>query len=467
MQEARYIQKNEQGLDEIRVSDIDSIEAPFYTPEVGGPEGLQALLLAKDALDPENPIMVPGHRWQDIRSKPRFKKVRDDIYELTRNHPFYYYEPVELFRYTRPQNLVTYAFQGDLGQAKTFYSKLRDGKYQGAIDKLPTFFQPFAEAQMKPLLKSKDLDVPSKYKSQSSGKVHEAWRDTRADSGFTGYFERLADDAAKAPNTAVIPPVPPVMKSSGKDVISRSIGYNSYMRELCETKWNEPSAGSVTSYLHFYIDQGVFDPSDNNNRGRVLQAIRSEIASVSYAGVALTISKPGNVWDKGNEKALERFVNEVANLARQEHLPVIMPRSGYYGMHLTDHGVQSFSSLMNGNLAYNRRGGAPDERARYGTLPIYGAARDVNAEDLDRVLSRNSGQVHDVQGVPTSPPTYNPSASSYKDKFGKANQFRIQFGKPRRMVHVKEAQELRDGIRRGTANPARRYLERGQHPDLS
>ncbi|WP_136717729.1 hypothetical protein [Halorientalis salina] len=467
MQELKFIEQNAQGVDEIRISDVKGIEAPFYTPEVSGPEGLQALLHVQDTLESKNPIIVPGHRWQDIRSKPRFKKVRDDIRQLVTEHPFYYYEPVELFRYTRPQNLVTYAFQGDQGRSGTFYDDLRDGNYEKAIERLPRFFQPFVQAQMKTLLKSKGLKVPMKYQSQSSGKVHEAWRDNRADSGFTGYFERLANDAANAPNAALIPPVPPVMKSSGKDAISRSLGLNSYMRQLAETKHNEPSSGFVTSYLHFYIDQGIFEPSNNDNDHLVKQAIRKEVENASYSGIAITISNIERVWEKGHDKSLERFITDVSNIARQEHLPVILPRSGYYGMHLTDYGVQTFSTLMNGNLTYNRRGGGIDKMSQYGTLPIYGSARDVNAEELDRVLSRNGGEVHDIAGLPNSPPTYNESASSYKAKYGKPNQFRLQFGKPRRMVHIKEAQELRDGIKRGTAQPARRYLERADHPVLS
>lgn len=466
MQGIEFVQKNDQGLDEVQISEVKKIEAPFYTPEMSGPEGLQALLFAWDALEPHNPIMVPGYRWQDIRSKPRFKQASDDIRELVTEHPFYYYEPVELFRYTRPQNLVTYAFRGDQARSRDFYSELRDGNYKDAVEKLPRFFRPFVEAQIKPLLKSKDLPVPTKYQSQSSGKVHEAWRDTRADSGFTEYFETLAKDAGKAPNTALIPPVPPVLKSSGKDAISRTLGLNSYMRQLAETKWNEPSSGSVTAYLHFYIDQGVFEASNTNNADRVKQTIQSEIRNASYAGVALTISNLKRIWDKGNEKTLESFITEVNNLARQEHLPVILPRSGYYGMYLTDHGVQAFSSPMSGNLKYNRRGGGIDERAKYGTVPIYGTAREVNAEELDQVLGLNGGQLHDIPGIPSSPPTYNRSAGSYKAKYGKSIQFRTRFGKPRRMVHIKEIQELREGLRRGTARPAQRYFERSDHPDL-
>lgn len=467
MDKLRYVDRNADGLDEVRVSDVEEIEAPFYTPEISGPEGLEALLLAKDALDPDNPIMVPGHRWQDIRSKPRFKKVKSEIQELVSEHPMFYYEPVELFRYTRPQNLVTYALQGSQSSSREFYSELRDGNYQDAIDKLPTFFQPFVEAQMKPLLKSKDISVPSKYQSQSSGKIYEAWRDKRADSGFTGYFERLATDAGKSRNAAVIPPVPPVMKSSGNDVINRTIGFNNYMATICEQVWEDSSLGSVTSYFHVYVDQGAFDPGGSENLNRVRRAVRQQIEPTSYQGVAITISNLENVWEKGNSKALERFVTDITNIAREEEVPVIMPRSGYYGMALTDQGVQSFSSLMNGNLAYNRRGGAPNQRAKYGTLPVYGASRDVNAEELDTVLNRNGGTLHGVSGLPDSPPTYNHSASSYEGKYGDARQFRIQFGKQRRLVHVREAEELRDGRRRGTADQAQRYLERGDHPHLS
>lgn len=467
MQGIQYVEKNAQGLDEVRVSDKKGIEAPFYTPEVSGPEGLQALLYAKEALESQNPIIVPGYRWQDIRSKPRFREVSQEIRELVTEHPLLYYEPVELFRYTRPQKLVTYALRGDQSRSRAFYNDLRNGEFEKAIQSLPRFFQPFVEAQMKSLLESKDIEVPPRYQSQSSGKVHEAWRDKRADSGFTRYFETLANDAGNAPNATLIPPVPPVMKSTGQDVISRTLGFNSYMQQLAATKYNEASSGSTTSYLHFYMDQGVFEPENNDNDRRVMKAIRSEIQNSAYAGIALTISNIEKVWAKGNEKSLERFIADITSFARQEHLPVIMPRSGYYGMQLTDHGIQAFSNMMNGNLTYNRRGGGISERAKYGTVPIYGEAVDVNAEQLDQVLSRNAGNVHDVAGIPSSPPTYNRAAQSYKDKFGKANQFRIQFGKPRRMVHVKEVKELRDGLRRGTAQPARRYLERSQHPDLA
>lgn len=467
MQDIKFVVKNAQGLDEVRVGDVKGIEAPLFTAEVSGPEGLQALLNAKEALADQTPIAVAGYRWRDIRSKPRFKKSRNDIKDLVANHPIFYYEPVELFRYTLPQTLVTYGLQGDQSRSREFYSRLRNGDVDGALSMLPAFFQPFVDAEIKSLCSDKEIPIPSGYLSQGSGKIHEAWRDKKADSGFTDYFEFLAEDAANSPNSAIVAPVPPVMKTSGQDVISRTIGFNSYMKDLCMAKWNEASAGSVTAYLHFYVDQGVFDPKNNQNDQRVINAIRSEITGGDYAGVALTISNYENVWQKGNENRLEEFVTEVSNIARENHLPVILPRSGYFGMHLTDHGVQNFSRMMNGNPVYTRRSGGIDERARYGTVPIYGSATDVNVEQLETILNRNGGSLHPVPGVDDSPPTFNPAGGSYEAIYGKANRFRIEFGKLRRMVHLLEAKELRQAIQTGTANPARRYLERSDHPQLA
>lgn len=467
MQDIEFVQKNSQGLDEVRVADVKGIEAPLFTPEIGGPEGLQALLNAKGALGNQTPIAVAGYRWRDIRSKPRFKNSRTEIKDLVANHPIYYYEPVELFRYTLPQTLVTYGLQGDQSRSRSFYSSLRKGEVGRAISMLPKFFQPFVEAEIKSLCSDKGIDIPAGYQSQGSGKIHEAWRDKRADTGFTGYFEYLANDAANSPNSAIIVPVPPVMKTTGQDVISRTIGFNSYMKDLCMAKWNEASAGAVTAYLHFYVDQGVFDPKNNQNDQRVINAIGSEVTAGDYAGVALTISNYENIWKKGNESRLEQFITEVSSIARENHLPVILPRSGYFGMHLTDHGVQNYSRLMNGNSVYNRRSGGIDERSRYGTVPIYGSAIDVNVEQLETILNRNGGSLHPVPGVDDSPRSFNSPGSSYEAIYGKANRFRIEFGKPRRMVHLLEAKELRQAIEAGTADPARRYLERSDHPQLA
>lgn len=467
MQEAQFIQKSQQGIDEVRISDKRGIQAPFFVPELKGPECLQSLLIARNALEENNPIMVPGYRWKDIRSKPQFKEVKDEVQSLVLQHPFIYNEPVELFRYSQPKNLVTYAFQGDRGSTREFNNRLKKGKYKEALRLLPPFFQPFVETQMKSLLKQiSGATVPMKYQQQSSGKVHEAWRDSRADKKFVSYFEEVVEDAGKSPNATVLPPVPPVLKSSGMDAIHRTRGYNVKMAEICDAKRNEWGGGPVTSYLHFYIDQGIFDSGTDNDR-KVLQAISSQLDSHPFAGVALTISNLPNVWEKGNDKRLERFINDISNIARERHVPVILPRSGWYGAHLSDYGVQGFSNLMNGNFTYTRRSGGISELARYGTVPIYGEARDLNAEKLSSYLNNHGGTLPHNPHLPDVPPTFNTSSETLEGKFGKGIHFRIKFGKPRRLTHIQEAKEFRDGLRRGNPNPARRYLERSSHLHLS
>lgn len=463
MPESQFLRKNAEGLDEIRIGDADWVEAPLFTPEVKGPEGLQALLYGREALDERNPIQIPGYRWRDIRSKPRFRQVSDQIKSLVTSHPFIYYEPVELFRYTLPRNLVTYAFKGDRGMSASFLDDIRDGEYDSAIDQLPVFFQPFVERQMKSLInKIEDATVPNRYRNQSSGKVYEAWRDKRADSQFQGYFEEIVEDAARQPNATVIPPVPPILKRSGRDAIRRTRGYNFTMAEICESR----EESGVSSYLHFYLDQGIFT-SESDNDAFVEQTIRQEIGNIPVSGVALTISNLETVWSQGYEKQLERFITSIANYASEEHLPVILPRSGWFGLHLTDHGVHSFSSLMNGNPTYNARGGGIDPVGRYGTVPIYGIAKELNASQLADHLESHGKSVHHVSGLEDSPPTFNERSSEIQEKFGNDVLFRAQFGKPRRLIHAQEARELRGDLKRGVANPAKRYLERSEHEQLS
>lgn len=467
MQESQYITQNDEGIDEVRISGVTGIESPYFPPEIKGPEGLEALLGAQNALEENNPVIVPGYRWHDIRSKPRFKQVKEDIQHLISDHPFIYYEPVELFRYSQPRNLVTYAFQGDQSKSREFLSRIRDGDYEKGLDLIPPFFQAFLERQMRPLLEADEkATVPSEFEDQKTGRIHEGWRDDRADKQFKPYFDAIADDAGKSPNATVIPPVPPILKTSGTDVFRRTLGFNGYMARVCEAKRNEFSGGPVTSYLHFYLDQGIFGPGTDNDE-KVKRFLKRGVEELDVAGIALTISNYDKIWNKGYQTQLERFINEISNFARQFHLPVLLPRSKWYGAHLTDHGVQGFSSLMNGNDRYIRRGGGMGEMAKYGTIPVYGAARELNADQLQAYLGRNGGELPELPDLPSKPPTFNTAGSTPKEVFGKATHFRVQFGKQRRLTHVHEAREFREGLKRGNPNPARRYLERSDHELLA
>jgi hypothetical protein len=467
MPATQFVERTRSGIDEVRISGQSGIQAPFYVPEIKGPEGLEALLYAHGALDDTNPITVPGYRWKDIRSKPTFKDKKDEIKQLISQHPIYYYEPVELFRYTQPKNLVTYAFQGSRSSSREFYQRIRKGDIQKAVGMLPEFFQPFLEAQLERLIeKTSDATVPRSLNTKNE-KIHEGWRDQRADQGFQSYFDYLVEDAVKQPDVSIIPPVPPILSSSGQDAISRTRGVNRYMTRLCESKTSSLSGNRVYSYFHIYLDQGVFKSNSRNNK-KIVSALEAELDEYDYAGVALTISNYDRAWNNNLSTTLEKFVTAVTNISRDHDLPVVLPRSGWYGTHLTDFGVQAFSSLMNGNLEYTQRAtGGMGAEAKYGTVPVYGHATEVNISKLESYLKQNGGQMHQIDQLPSSPPTFNPNASSIKQRFGSARDFRIEFGKPRRLTHVQESRELRHDKEAGVPQPARRYLERSNHPDLA
>lgn len=463
---AQFVERQRSGIDEVRISDQSGIEAPFYCPEIKGPEGLESLLTVHGALDSHNPIVVPGYRWQDIRSKPSFKDQKREIKRLISQHPIYYYEPVELFRYTQPKNLVTYAFQGSRSSSREFYQRIRKGNMKSAVGMLPEFFQPFLEAQLERLIEKTDRATVPPSISTKNKKIHEAWRDKRADQGFQTYFDYLVDDAVKQPNVSIVPPVPPILASSGKDTINRTRGVNRYMTRLCESKTSSLSGNRVYSYFHIYIDQGAFKSSSQNNR-KVISALESELEEYDYAGVAITISNYDRAWNNNLAPTLEKFVTAATNISRDHDLPVFLPRSSWYGAHLTDFGVQGFSSLMNGNVQYTQRAsGGMSPEAKYGTVPVYGHAAEVNVSKLESYLRQN-GEMHKIDGLPSEPPTFNPNESTVKKKFGSARDFRIQFGKARRLTHVQEAREFRQDKQAGIPQPARRYFERSSHTHLS
>lgn len=466
MTELEFVQKNQEGIEEVRINDRAGIEAPFFAPELTGPEDLLAILNGLPVLDDQNPIVVPGYRWQDIRSKPMFKEKRHEIKKILSEHPILYYEPVELFRFTMPMNLVTYAFQGSRSKSREFYKKVRRGDVEAAISMLPRFFQPFLEAQIERLLEKTDDASPVDTPDTTNRKIHEAWRDQRADRGFTDYFDAIVEDARRLPNASIIPPVPPILASSERDALTRTLGVNRFMTRLCEQMGDSISGNRVYSYFHLYMDQGSFK-TGSNKVDKVISILEDELVEFDYAGIGVTISNYDRAWENGLGKSIEQFISEVSNIGGQYDLPVILPRSNWYGAYLTDQGAQSFSIPLNGNERdFQRSTGGMDAKAKYGTVAVYGEAIDLNANQLDLFLQRN-GQLHDIPNLPSTPPTYAPAESDWKRKFGKARDFRIKFAKPRRLVHAQEAREFREDIKAGVPNPAEHYFRRSQHPYLS
>lgn len=458
---------NEEGLDEVSIADAQHIETPTYSPEIASGEDLEVVFRYRRVLDDGAPIFVPGYRWQEIRTKPKFREVEPEIRDLIRNHPTLYYEPVELFRYRRPRKLVSHAFRGSQSKSQKFYKKLRNGEYDDAIDSLPTFFQPFVEAQLEPLLdRVEGASVPPHLEGTAS-KATEAWRDNRANSGYENYFAEIAKDAQRSPNTAIIPPVPPVQKSSEPNVISRVRGSNIGMRTTVDVV-NEARFGDpLRTYFHAYVDYNILKSGTDVDED-LLTMMRQELEEGDYAGVAVTLTNYHKAWDGGLSVRIESFINDIANIATENRLPLILPRSGWYGGYLTDHGAHIFSSLLNGNEVYNSRSGGVSKEAAYGTTPFYGDCLDLPIDDAFEAMKNTSGQATHIPGLPDVPPQFDERAKDWEDRLGSSTDYRKQFSKARRLLHAEEAREWREAIHNSqTATPARMYFKKSEHNDLS
>ncbi|MDZ5810056.1 hypothetical protein U4E84_01635 [Halorubrum sp. AD140] len=477
MSTTKPLLKNESGVDEVSFAGTDHIQTPTYSPEIKSYEDLFVLLKYGKALDDGAPITVPGHSWRSIRSEPKFKDFTSQIESLVRDHPIIYREPVELFRYRRPQRLVSYGLAG--GSSRSFYKKLRNEEYDQAIEMLPEFFQPFLEAQMERLLEVKEYAIPERF-DNTLRTATEGWHDKRANKGWPNYFASIAKDAQKSPDAGVVPPVPPVTRGSSQQDIDRAMGANQGMVNTCR-EVNAGHFGSIVyPYLHVYADYSVLKDGTRNDR-KILESVRQEIrdreaessftdignGGISYYGVVLTLSGVSKAWDSGLSVRLERFVSELENVASSFDLPLLMSRTTWHGLYLTDYGVKTFSSLLNGNENYSQRGSGIGKEAKYGTTPFYGKALDLPISEAFTAIQNQGGSVHPISGLPDQPTSYDPTASSWEGRVGTDKEYRVDFGKARRLVHAQEAREVREGRRRGTSKPAKQYLRRSEHNDFS
>ncbi|RLI77234.1 hypothetical protein DRP05_10715 [Archaeoglobales archaeon] len=189
---------------------------------------------------------------------------------------------------------------------------------------------------------------------------------------------------------------------------------------------------------------------------QIVEAFEEELSTGDYCGVAITTNGYQTACSKGKFDAIEGFIQEIINIAHENYLPVVLPRSGWYGLYLTDYGIQAFSSLLNGAERYTPRGGRGEPEDQYGKVPVYGICKEFRYRELLRHL-KTYGELPDIPGLPRRPDP---------DAIGNPRKFRILFGKPWRLSHCQEAREVRDGLIHGVKSPAKRYFERSKHPHL-
>ncbi len=468
-----HLHESADGKDVFRMGGHDDIPSPVYIPELKGAEGLHAVLDHVDALDPKNPIMVPAAKWSWLRGKKEITARTDgegnhsgikEIEELEENHPLAFYDPPELYNYKRTKTLTNYLFKHGGWEQERFEKHAKRGNHSDALAELPEFAQPFVHANYNRVLE--ELDGASQV-SESDLKIsspEEAWTSLEQ-RNFDDYYQVIANEAAKRPSTVIIPPVPQLSYEWHDDLVTAWCTSNSRMahhtvdRENCET------------YFHLYMDYRTWDTeTSDDTASRSLKILERELEHGNYAGIALTVHRPNRIWQTNRAARMETFMTNLSRLGSEFQIPIICPRSEWFGSYVTDYGIQGFSSLMNGAWQYQRysSGGGPTGADKYGKVMIPNEARALKLqsdtqEDLEGYIEANGG-LPEVDGLPSKPPTYDSDGSSLKEKFGTSPKFRQTFGKPRRLGHVKEAQKFRKDRTEGIENPAREYLRDSKNP---
>ncbi|NLV10697.1 hypothetical protein GOC74_12260 [Halomicrobium mukohataei] len=450
----------------------DEIPSPSYIPEVKGHEGLRAILDHIDALEPNNPIMVPAAKWSKLRERNIIvSRTNEDgeeigeseIEELEENHPLVYYDPPELYNYKRTRTLTNYLFKHGAWNGERFDELFRQGHHKEGLRELPEFVHPFIHANVNRVLEEIDGASQVSPSSLEINSTEQAWTSLEP-RNFDDYYQVLAVQAAKRPSAVVVPPVPQLSREWNEHLVDAWSTSNARMAKEAADKGTE-------AYYHLYIDYQAFDAeASEDTASQALRVLDRELDENGYAGIALTVHQPNRIWQTNKAARMQTFVEDLSRIGDEHELPIICPRSEWFGSFITDLGVQAFSSLLNGQWQYSRysSGGGPTGADKYGSTMIPNEARALKVqsddrEDLEGYLEAYDG-LPDVKGLPSRPPTYDESAGDLKEKFGTSPEFRRTFGKPRRLAHVEEARRFREQRAEGVQNPAREYLKDSENP---
>lgn len=432
-------------------------QAPAYLPEIKGEEDLNVLLENMQAIPVGNPILIPANRWSELVQPLSHQltlfgdlPIRDFI----QNYSLIYYDPPEFFKGVYGETLLEYALSGKTNGKQNFKAKLKNKDGNGAMSLIPPFFQPFIEAQLFTISKSL-IDDPV---GTRNGDVYRAWLDPRINDFYPAYVANIVNMALKSPNATIIPPVPQLRKDTPDNIKRRILSSNAATAKIC----NDMKRGNkqILPYFHLYIDLNIFDNDDQNNQHTVFSLLNTGITHGNtynnYSGVALTLVGYEKAVQSYRSNQLRNFISEIVNICHEKtpSLPVILPRSSWYGLYFADYGVQAFSSLLNGNLKYSQgSGGTISPNNRFGRAPIIDFCINADVDYVKKHLSELDEFPH-VDGLPTIPrPEYLTDEVLYRTKFSK----------PLRLIHIEEARRIRKAILEGTINPAKHYFSKSKN----
>jgi hypothetical protein len=478
------------GTQEIQIGSTEAISTPIFAPEIKGREDLYAILTHLGVLEEKNPIVVPGHRWRGLRDSITSEDMESKLEQLLKSHPIFMMEPPELFRFSLGGALVTYALKGSIPSRTDFNSELTNSNIEDALSILPSFFQPFAQCQLSKLYSSaianrkggpdypSQVHVPAEIQqAELNLSVADVWRYRINDVMKTDYFITLIKDALSFEDAdiRIIPPVPPLRRTDD-DVVEDVLDTNEKMLQLC-MRFSSESKQSVYPYLHLYVDQGIF-ADDSVVRHEIFEELRGGIQS-EYSGLALTVTNYEEIWENEWDEKFESFVTELNNICEEHYIPIICPRSEYFGAYISDLNINMFSSLLKKMQMYSESGPISAVN-RYSSIPDIENGTFLNILEVDERLVANGELSHypGIKSVPDKYPPYDKSPISesmadendyetLRERFLTAKSVRKEFIKPRWLAFVELASRLRDGRREGQLSPAKNHFRGADHPYLS
>lgn len=470
MSEGESFRTTIDGETRVRIGNHEGIETPFYAPEVKNWQNdLHVTLDHREALDENNPVLVPAWDWPRLRAKNDIVQRKDaddetaigekEIEALEKNHPLIQFFPPELFAFRgKTEILRTYLLKRDKEAKADFKSNLQDGNVEAALTGLPKFTRPFIQSNFNPILSKFGMQKDAV--SNSGEDFDEIWKSI-PDAHYEDFFGQIAEEAMTLPSAVVVPPVPLISRYDS-DLVTALCTSNAKMAEFAR------AGGESRAFFHLYLHYTAFSDGKDGGRdtaSRILNVLRNEVSRREYAGIAVTVYKGEEVFESSTAPRVATFFQNIATVAEDHGLPILCPRSEWLGLWATDFGIDGFSSLYNGSWTY-RSGGAVENVDKYGYTMVRSESRSLklrseNDADIEEHLS--NGGIDTMDELPEEPPEppedFEPS-DELQAKYGTSFYYRRHYGKPQKLNHVWEARLVRSA---NSSSAAQDHLENSEN----
>ncbi|MGD0535035.1 MAG: hypothetical protein ABR999_06280 [Methanoregula sp.] len=441
------------------------VQAPSFIPEIKGEEDVDVLLRHTSAQPQNNPVIVPANKWPKIINNPKFvigdtSRGVQQAQLFLENHPIIFFDPPELFRYTMGNELIKYSLRGDKKLKSLFVNLLKKNDKENALKLADPIFRPFIERQWNTIFQDLKIDIGQISNEENSGHIEKAWLDPRVDESYVQYMLNIGNSAIKMPNSTIIPPVPPLMKSSNRAVVSRIVSSNNAASVACQYLSNESKTKYILPYFHLYMDSDIVENSTGNNINTALKILEDGLnknTSQQFSGIAITVNGYDKLFESDHITKFKMLINDAIMIGNSHSIPTILPRSTYYGLPLLDYGIRGYSSMMNGSLKYSKGGFSDDPDDKFGKVYLIDQCVELKKRDVIDYIRKN-GQFPTIPGLPLYPT----SEELLHDKL-----YRLNWSKPRKLSCIEEAKRIRKAQEKGIVNPAKLYINNSSNKDLN